>query len=473
MRLVSFARCGPGRAEDVPRSTSGSIFWNFLGPKLEWFLTMSRLTDSKKLACVALFCAAAILRAAAAAPNSTDANWPAWRGPNANGSTTTGDYPTNLDATHVLWKAVLPGKGSSTPIVWDGRIILTAPDEGQDAVLAFDFKGQELWRTRLGPQTEPKHRTLGSSCNASPVTDGQQVYVYFKSGNFAALGLDGRVHWQTNLVEHFGREHVFWDQGSSPVVTDRDVILARLQEESPSWIAGFDKASGQLRWQQLRNYQVPVENDNGYATPVLYREAGRAAILVWGADHLTAHDAGDGKVLWSCGGFNPEGFQNWPAIASPVVVGDLAIVPIGRDDRGQGRLAAVKLGGSGDVSQTGVAWKRADVGVFVCSPAEYKGRIYLLRHRGEVVCIDPVKGQTLWHETLPRDKATYYSSPAIGHGLLYAAREDGVVFVARVEEKFELLSVNPMDERIIASPVPVANRLFLRGDQHLFCVGHP
>jgi outer membrane protein assembly factor BamB len=432
---------------------------------------MSRLTGFRRLVYFAVLCAAAVLKTPAAESSSSGANWPAWRGPHANGSTDTGSYPTNLDAAHVLWQTTLPGKGSSTPIVWEGRIILTAPDEGQDTVLAFDFSGKELWRTRLGPETAPKHRTLGSGCNASPVADGQQVYVYFKSGNFAALDLNGRVRWQTNLVERFGREQLYWDQGSSPVATTEDVILARLQEEAPSWIAGFDKATGQLRWQQMRNYQVPSENDNGYATPVLYREQSTPALLVWGADHLTAHDAVDGKLLWSCCGFNPEGIQNWPHIASPLIIGHLAIVPIGRDDRRQGSLAAVRLGGHGDVSQTHVAWKRSDIGVFVCSPAEYKGRIYLLRHRGEVACLDPATGQILWLEALPKDKSSYFASPAIGHGILYAAREDGMVFAARVEEKFELLSANPMGERIIASPVPVANRLFLRGDQHLICLG--
>jgi outer membrane protein assembly factor BamB len=176
-------------------------------------------------------------------------------------------------------------------------------------------------------------------------------------------------------------------------------------------------------------------------------------------------------LLWSCGGFNPEGIQNWPHIASPLIVGNMAIVPVGRDDRRQGQLAAVKLGGSGDVTQSNVAWQRSDVGVFVCSPAEYKGRVYLLRHRGEVACIDPASGQTLWSESLPKDKSSYFSSPSIGHGVLYAAREDGMVFAVRIEEKFELLSANPMGERIIASPVPVADRLLLRGDHNLFCLG--
>ena len=195
------------------------------------------------------------------------------------------------------------------------------------------------------------------------------------------------------------------------------------------------------------------------------------AVLVWGAEHVTVHNAQDGKLLWSCGGFNPESNEYWPAVASMVIAGDIALVPYGRADRGQPRLHGIKLGGSGDLAAAGQrAWKREDVGTFVTTPAEYKGRVYIVRDRGEVVCLDPATGQTLWSDALPKASASFYSSPLIAGGKLYAAREDGVVFVARVESKFELLAENKMDERVIASPVPASNRLLIRGEQHLFCV---
>ena len=87
--------------------------------------------------------------------------------------------------------------------------------------MAFDLDGKLLWQTMLGPESPPKHRTLGSSSNASPVTDGEALYVYFKSGTLASLKLDGTVRWQINLVERFGREQLFWDAGTSPVLTDQ------------------------------------------------------------------------------------------------------------------------------------------------------------------------------------------------------------------------------------------------------------
>lgn len=419
-----------------------------------------------------LACPALTLALLASTGGSTFAvgNWPNWRGPAGNNSTPATRVPVKWSADEVAWKVALPGKGSSTPVVWNERIYLTVPSDGQDAVLAFDLNGKQLWETKLGPESPPRHRTLGSSCNSSPVTDGKGLFVYFRSGRLAALEFDGRVRWQQNLTEKFGAERLFWDQGSSPVVTDAHVILTRMHE-GESWVAGFDNATGEIKWRQARNYRVPRENDNGYSTPVLFEHDGRKAFLIWGADHVTAHDAADGRLLWQVGDFNPEGTGFWPAISSPVVHGNMAVIPAGRDDRPkQSRVHGVRLGGSGDVTATHRAWKREDLGVFVPALAEYEGRVYLLRHRGEVVSLDPETGRTIWSASLPQAAAPYYSSPVIAGGVLYAAREDGVVFAARIGEKFELLGENPMGERIIATPVPVANRLLIRGDRHLFCI---
>src|SRR5687767_11829966 len=129
-------------------------------------------------------------------------NWPRWRGPLDNGSTEGGTYPVKWDAQSVLWKAPLPGKGCSTPIVWNQRVYLTAPSNGLDAVLAFDWSGKALWHTTLGPEDPGKHRN-GSGSNPSPTTDGKSVFVYFKSGTLAALDFNGKVRWQTNLVARF------------------------------------------------------------------------------------------------------------------------------------------------------------------------------------------------------------------------------------------------------------------------------
>ncbi len=392
-------------------------------------------------------------------------NWPHWRGPHDNGSTEAGTYPVHWSGTtNLLWKVPLPGIGCSTPIVWNRQIFLTSPVEGQDALLAFDWSGKRLWQKILGPERPGKHRN-GSGCNPSPTTDGRNLFVVFKSGNLAALDFDGQLRWQTNLVERYGQDTLYWDYGTSPVLTEQDVVVA-LMHHGKSYLAAFGKRTGELHWKVARNYQTPEEGDHSYATPIVIRQPGQELLVVWGGQHLTAHDAADGKVVWSCGDFNPESKNNWVAVASFVIAGDMAVVPYGRGNR----LHGIRLGGSGDVTATHRIWVREDTGSFVPTPAQHQSRVYLLRDRGEIECVDPATGKTLWSGSLPKQSASYYASPTVADGKLYAAREDGVVFVARIDGEFAVLAENDLGERIIASPVPVSNRLLLRGEKHLFCV---
>ena len=399
-------------------------------------------------------------------------DWPRWRGPQDIGSIESGNYPVHFDAENYLWRTALPGKGCSTPIVSDRTIYVTAPANGNDAVLALDWSGTEKWRTTFGPEDAGKHRN-GSGSNASPATDGKGVYVYFKSGTLAAVELDGTVRWQTNLVRRFGKDNLFWDHGTSPVLTEQYVVMARMHS-GDSWVAAFDKASGEMAWKVPRNYSTPTECDHGYTTPLVIRHDGKEALLVWGAQHLTIHNASDGSVLWSCGKFNPRANAMWPAIATPVIVQDMAVIAFGRNDRRQPRLHGIRLDGTGDVTNTNHAWERDDIGTFVPTPTAYKGRVYFVRDRGEVECIEPATGNTIWSDSFPKSRAAFYASPLIAGGKLYAAREDGMVFVASVTDgQFKRLAENDMRESVIGSPVPVADRILIRGEKHLFCIASP
>lgn len=393
-------------------------------------------------------------------------NWPRWRGPADNGSTAIGTYPARFSNTkNVLWKAKLPGLGCSTPIVWDGQIMLTCAADGQDALLAFDWSGKIRWTTTIGRERKGKHRN-GSGSNPSAATDGSHVFVYFKSGNLAGLDLDGKLIWKTNLQQRFGKDSLYWDLGTSPVLTQTDVIVA-IMHKGESFLLAFDKLTGELHWKTSRNYKTPVEGDHSYATPIVVQRDGREIILVWGAEHVTAHTANDGRELWACGGFNPDQRGNWVAVASFVLVDDVAVIPYGRGSR----LAGVTVGGSGDVTATHRRWTREDSGSFVPTPAATGGRVFVVRDKGEVECVQAANGKTIWKDAFPKNRAKYYASPTIADGKLYAPREDGVLMVANIADGFKFLAENNMGERLIASPVPVDNRLLIRGERHLFCVG--
>lgn len=415
----------------------------------------------------ASFITSALISLTANSLNAED--WPNWRGPEYSGSRAGESYPTQWTPDTVKWKVPLPGKGASVPAVHGDRIYVTTPDESIDTVIAFNLEGKKVWETKFGKERPGKHKTLGTSSNSSPVTDGKGLFVYFKSGTLAGLEMDGTIRWKRNLAEEFGQQELYWDQGSSPVIVEDLLILPRLHAGN-SWVAGFDVTSGEIIWQTERNYEVPAENDNGYTTPVPIRHGDRDAVLVWCSDHVTTYAADTGELLWSSGGFNPEGMKLWPHIATPVVVDDIAVIPVGRDDRKQASVHALRLGGSGDVTTTHQLWDTDDFGVYVASPVAYDGKVYLLRHKGGLVAIDPGTGKAYWEEAFPRAADAYYASPVVAGGILYAAREDGAVFAAKIGDQFELLGENQMGEQILASPVPFDGKLLLRGENHLFCV---
>ena len=423
----------------------------------------------KLCARVVIFAALLISYGPTSSHGADATDWRSWRGPAGFGSVEQGTYPVRFGAEKYRWRAELPGRGCSTPILLDGAIYLTSPASGKDALLSFDLDGRPRLRIEFDQENPGKHRN-GSGSNASPVTDGRAVFVYFKSGTFAAVELDGRVRWKTNLVERFGPDTLFWDHGTSPVLTEKHVVMARMHQ-GESWLAAFDKTTGEIAWKVPRNYTTPVECDHGYSTPVVMSYRGRESILVWGAEHLTIHDAADGRNVWSCGNFNPEGNKLWPAIATPVVVGDMAVIAYGRNDRGVPRLFGIRLAGEGDMTATAHVWKRDDVGTFVPTPAVHRGQVVLVRDGGETAGLDPATGKTVWEGAFPKHRAKFYASPLCAGDLLYAPREDGRVFTARIAgDRFEVLAENDMGESVIGSPVPAGGRLLLRGEKHLFCL---
>ncbi len=398
-------------------------------------------------------------------------NWPAWRGADSNGVATGKQPPLDL-AGNLLWKAELPGRGCSTPILWNDKIYVTSPIGDQDGLLAFDTKGKELWRKTFGTLTSGRGQRVGSSANSSPVTDGEVVVVYFKSGTVACLDLDGKPQWQINLQERYGKDTLWWDQGTSPIFAAGNVVVAVMQTEGESYLVSLDSKTGKEVWKTPRKYQTGKESGDAYTTPHVVKVNGKEQIISWGGDHLTGHDAITGKLVWECGGFNPKRAGMQRVIASAVVGDGLAVVPFNRGDG----LAAIRLDGSGNVSDTHWAWRDDQRGSDASTPVLHEGKIYVLKdggqQRGRLTCLDAKTGKHLWESTLPKAPQVFYSSPILVGDHIYCAREDGMLFSGRVgAEGLTEVKSHALEEGVIASPVYATGRLIVRSDKHLFCFG--
>ena len=405
-------------------------------------------------------------------------DWPNWRGPGLDGVASGTGYPVSWGAgKNVAWRVTLPGLGASTPVVSGDRIVLTLAIDGHDAVICFDRSGKETWRRILGAEKPGKHKKA-TGANPSPVTDGSLVWVYFKSGELAALDLaDGVVVWKENLQERFGEDTLWWDLGTSPVLTE-DAVVVAVMHSGPSYLAAFGRRDGRLLWKHDRDLGAPEEAAQSYSTPVVARGEERfgepaEVLFVLGADHVTAHDAADGRELWRVGGLNPAGEKYFRSIASPVLAGDTVVAPYARGTT----LTAVRRGGKGDVTKTHVAWTRSDLGADVPTPAVRGGRIVVCTDQGRVECLDAATGKTHWKEELPRNRNAYSASPVVVDGRVLLTREDGssasIAWPDADAPAGAARESGAVDEMTVATPVCVDGRIYLRTHDSLWCLGTP
>ncbi|MDB4695070.1 PQQ-binding-like beta-propeller repeat protein [bacterium] len=384
------------------------------------------------------------------------------------------DFPVQWSAaTGIAWQTELPGMGGSTPIISNGTAYITTGTEGKNQLLAFDLEtGKKNWAVTVGTDRGNKHRK-GSGSNPSPVVDGDNIFAYFRSGDLASIDSNGKTLWSKNLQSLFGEDTLWWDLGSSPVLTETAIVIAVMQS-GPSYLVAFDKKTGRKLWKFDRTLPAPEEAAQSYSTPIVVSVKGKEAIAVMGADHLTINRASDGKLLGKLGGFNPNQEKYWRSISSPVADGNIILCPYARGDT----LTAVDIESLVNGKQKdAILWFRDDLGSDVPTPAAYQGRAYVVADgkasKGTVSCVNLKSGETEWTIKLPKSRGGYSSSPLIAGNHLYVTQENGTTFVIGPldNEQPNIVSTNAIEDDepfTVASPVPYQESLLLRSRHRLY-----
>lgn len=417
--------------------------------------------------------------------------WSQWRGNQQNGYAGDQSFPQSWNesdggesSTAVRWKLAMPGRGGSTPVVSGSLAFLTA-GVGSDAekavfgdnmLFAIDTSaGTIVWQQKLGKDRSNKHKK-GSGSNPSPVTDGEHVFAYFRSGDLACVDKLGEVVWHTNLQEDFGEDTLWWDLGTSPLLTENAVVVAVMQT-GPSYLVAYDKKSGDRLWKVDRNVDAPEEAAQSYQTPLNVKVNGRDAIAVMGADYLTVHSADDGRELGRLGGFNPTQHQYFRSIASPVAQGNIIVCPYARGATTTAVRMDDLVAGKGDDA---IAWFREEMGSDVPTPAEHDGRVYIVgdgkASRGAISCLDLHTGKSLWNVQLPKSRIGFSSSPMIAANHLYVTNEEAVTFVIGPldADQPKLVATSQLadqDPYTVSSLVPIGGGFLLRTRNYLYGLG--
>jgi outer membrane protein assembly factor BamB len=247
-----------------------------------------------------------------------------------------------------------------------------------------------------------------------------------------------------------------------------------MMHTGPSYLAAFNRADGKVLWKHDRVTDAPEEAAQSYTTPIVTTNPdGKEVIIVTGADYVTCHDvAAKGAELWRVGSLNPENNKFFRSISSSVAGEGVVIAPYARG----GTLTAIKMGGSGNVTESHVMWTSPDTSADVPTPLIANGRVYVVRDvktdRGTIDCLDLQTKEPIWSGQLPQHRMTFRASPILADGKLYVTRQDGTVFVVdAMADEFKLLGENRVvDEHTIATPVFIDGKILLRTQDHLYLI---
>ena len=411
-------------------------------------------------------------------------NWPQWRGPFFNGSTTETGLPTQWSKTeNVAWIAPLPGKGSSTPVVWGDSVFVTSPDTKTNLLLFCinTANGRVRWQQTVvagGDFTKGKN----NACSPSVVTDGRLAIATFATGDIAAFDFAGQKIWSRNLTTEYGKFSLMWIYGSSPLLYRGKLYVQVLQHDPPKYKHALDKKpnresfllclnpqTGKTLWRHVRKTDAVEESQESYATPLPYEGPRGTEIIVYGGDYVTGHRADTGAELWRCGSFNTQKEKVWRVITSPAT--SPGFIYLGLPKRHP--FVALKADATGSVlpdAQT--AWQLDDLMPDVCTPLTYFDKLFVLDGDKQLLaCLDPKTGEKKWQGSIGK-KEIYSASPTGADGKIYCIGERGTVVVLSAGDEFKILATFSMDEVPVLSSIVAANgRLFIRTASSLYCVG--
>ena len=464
---------------------------------------------------------------------ATAADWSRFRGPNGSGVAEASRLPVDFGPGNVVWKTALPW-GHSSPIISGDRIFLTAAEGGRrtdagrakfvDAggklyTMAIDRRnGEILWKKQAPRPRMERYEPTNSPASPSPVTDGQNVYVFFGDFGLISYRFDGTERWRLPL----GPFNNVNGHGSSPILAGERLILVCDGDTDP-YLLAVDKNSGKVSWRTER-----PETTRSYVTPALFQPPhGPLEVIVPSAYFLASYSAESGEKLWWVNG------GGWQPKSTPIVDGDMiyanswesgsgipaADIPLFEevlekaDENGDGvineaelkifepkrrlylvdldhdklvdardwefhrirstsrsSLVAVRHGGRGNLTDAGnVVWRLQKFLPNVPSPLLYKGVLYLVKDGGILTTLDAKTGEILKQGRLKGALDKYYSSPVGADGKVYMMSQSGQATVLKAGGQWEILASHDFEDEVYATPAIVDNRIYVRTRNTLYC----
>lgn len=327
----------------------------------------------------------------------------------------------------------------------------------QFALVALDrATGKVVWQKTAREEVPHEgHHRDGSFASASPVTDGERIWVFFGSRGLYCYDLAGNLQWEKDLGDMQTRNA--FGEGASPAVHG-EMLVVNWDHEGEDFVVALDKRTGAEKWRQKR------DEPTTWSTPLIVEHEGKPQVIVNATNRVRSYDLATGSLLWEASGMTTN------VIPSPVFAAGTVYALSGF--RGAA-LLAIKLGGSGLLDGTpSIAWKHNKSTPYVPSPLLAGDRLYFLSGNNALVsCFNAKTGAPHFEaHRLAELGGGVYASPVAANGHVYIVGRDGKTAVLKIADQPEVVAINTLNDRIDASPAIVGNEIYLRGNEHLYCI---
>ena len=382
--------------------------------------------------------------------------WPGWRGPTGDGVVKDETAPLSWSLeTDVLWKVNVPGKGHASPVIWDEALFLVSADEesGERLLMRMDRKtGKMIWKEAVWRSPMEKVHRKNSRASSTPVTDGKTIFVSFLDEEkmyVAAYDFDGKKLWETRPGV-FASKHGYC---SSPVLWN-DKVIINGDHDGNAYIVALEAKTGKEIWKTERPNKT-----RSYCTPIIRTIAGRNQLILSGSKSVASYDPDTGKQHWVIDGPTEQ------FVASLVYDGKYLYMTCGFPTK---HMMAIDPTGSGNVTETHVIWHTRRDASYVPSPVVVKGYYLAVSDSGTATCRKAQEGKLLWKQKLGREHS---ASLVVFRDHVVFGSEKGVITVVKPGPVFKQVARMELGEPLWASPVIVDGKWYLRGEEHLYCLG--
>ncbi len=391
------------------------------------------------------------------------ADWPEFRGPDAQGHSDATNLPLTWSPTsHIAWKTAVAGVGWSSPVVVGDRIFLTSAvslsgkeeataDRSLRALALDATTGKTVWDVELFQAKTPRAHRKNSHASPTPVYEDGKLYIHFGHLGTACLNAaNGQAAWATQAFA-YSPVH---GNGGSPVLFEDLLIFSADAETEPKVIA-LDKATGQQRWAFAR--QSDAKKKFSFCTPLIIDVSGQKQLITPGSGVVNALNPKTGEEIWRC--YYDQGYS---VVPRPVYAHGMIFLSSGYD---KPVLYALKVDGKGDVTTTHIAWKIEKAAPHNPSMAVIGDELYFVADNGILSCVDAKSGQVHYSE---RCTGPISASLLAADGKLYLQDEKGLGVVVKPGKQFQILAQNDLAERSLASYAVIGSDLLIRTEGNLY-----